>query len=104
MPVLEKALQKSVVAYARALGCVAIKLTTIGRFGTSGWPDYLFIGPCARILFHEYKARGKRPTPLQENRHQELRALGCIVEVIDDAHEGKASVARWLGKPPDQQS
>jgi hypothetical protein len=40
--------------------------------------------PGARMAFVEVKAPGKEPRPLQTHRHQQLRALGFPVFVLDD--------------------
>ena len=42
-----------------------------------------------RIHFVEVKAPGKKPRPLQKHRHEQLRALGFRVVVIDS--EGQIS-------------
>lgn len=51
--------------------------------GTAGVPDRICLFPGGRVLFVETKAPGKKPRPLQEKRHRELRQLGFKVLVID---------------------
>lgn len=47
-----------------------------------GTPDRFFITG-GKIYFVEVKTKGKKPTPEQLERHQELRAAGAIVMVAD---------------------
>ena len=76
--------EKSVEAYLRdqvkAIGGKAYKFVSPGNDGV---PDRLVCLPGGRVAFVETKSPGKRSTPLQENRQNELRALGFEVEVID---------------------
>jgi hypothetical protein len=91
----EKNIQDPVVAYARSLGCVAIKLSTLGRFGTSGWPDFELLHS-GRTLFIEFKAPGGVCTPLQLERHAQLRAVGHTVTVVSDVATGKLVVEHFI--------
>lgn len=87
----EASIQRAVVTRFRARGGVAIKLSTLGRFGTSGWPDYLFIKD-GRMAFIEFKKPGGKTTPLQDSQIALLRGHGLPVEVFDDV--GEANL--WL--------
>lgn len=88
MPVLrESQIQRSVVELAKKQGFLAIKLTTLGRFGSSGWPDYMFLRE-GRVVFIEFKAPGKKTTPLQDSRHSALRRAGFKVYVVDNRQDG----------------
>lgn len=55
--------------------------------GTRGWPDRTF-SKSDRLLFVEFKAPGKKPTPLQAHMHQKLKAQGHDVYVIDSVEAG----------------
>ena len=52
--------------------------------GFDGMPDRLVLLPEGRVIFVEVKAPGRKPRPLQEKRHDQLRALGFTVYVLDD--------------------
>jgi hypothetical protein len=52
------------------------------RLAKKGTPDRFFI-MSGRIFFIEVKMRGKRPTPEQLERHQELRRAGARIIVTD---------------------
>ena len=84
----EARVQKLSVEYLRDHGCLCIKLTTLGRYGKKGWPDYLVLLPKGasldRVWFIEFKAGGEKPTPLQRLRIRTLREFGFTVSVIDD--------------------
>jgi len=43
-----------------------------------------------RVVFIEFKAPGKKPTPLQAAWHSRLRALGFEVHVIDNVSDFKS--------------
>jgi hypothetical protein len=88
---LEKAIDKKIVDYARERGWVVIKLTAAGRYGTSGYPDRLFIG-FGRVFFMEMKATGEECTELQLERHKELRQAGATVYVCDNVFAGRGIV------------
>jgi len=55
--------------------------------GTAGVPDRICLFPGGRVVFVETKATGKKARPLQEKRHNELRALGFTVLVIDSKEQ-----------------
>lgn len=92
----EASIQKAVVEYARSKGCIAIKQSTAGRFGTSGWPDYLIITKRGQYLWIEFKRDGGEVTPLQQQRHLELLSHGARVIVIDGVAVGKQVIDRVL--------
>lgn len=52
--------------------------------GSSGWPDRIVLLPDGKIGFVEVKAPGEKPRKLQVHRHDQLRALGYKVFVLDD--------------------
>jgi hypothetical protein len=83
----EKSIQKAVVEYARSRGCLAKKLET-GRFGSSGWPDYLFLYR-GSVLFVEFKREGGKVTALQEQIHEQLTEAGFPVAVVDAVYAGR---------------
>ena len=94
MSVLEKDIQRRVVAYAKEKGFRPYKRTTLGPYGKTGDVDYEFNGPGGYTWFCEFKAPGKKPTPKQWQAIEELQALGYQVYVCDDAVEGFRMVDR----------
>lgn len=68
---------------------MTIKLNLRGR---RGFPDRLVLWEGGGILFIEFKRKGEEPRKLQEVIHEQLRAMGFIVEVHDDRHTALASV------------
>lgn len=81
---LESKIEKSVKAYAKALGWLSYKFTSAQK----GVPDQIFIGHC-RVIFIEFKQLGKKPTPLQAKTHKTMREHGAKVYVIDSIDAGK---------------
>ena len=84
----ESSIQRAVVTYAKAHGCLAKKLSTQGFMGNVGWPDYMFLNQ-GKILFIEFKRPGGVPTALQESVIDSLRAQMFVARVIDDVEQGK---------------
>lgn len=81
----EASIEKSVCRYAKGLGVLAIKFSPMGR---RGWPDRIFLYK-GRVLFIEFKAPGKKATPLQANAMEKLKAEGFDVFLADNARDGK---------------
>lgn len=79
----EKALERSLVGKIRQRGGICLKLQ--GNM-YAGMPDRLILLPGGHVVFVELKSEGIKPRKLQLIRHEELRALGFKVFVID-THE-----------------
>jgi hypothetical protein len=94
--VKEARIQEKVVKWWRSLGYEAIKVGVVGSFGTQGWPDYMFLGLDGLIFFIEFKATDGDCTPLQLERHRQLRRMGQRVYVCYDAAVGKAICKKEL--------
>lgn len=78
----EKKLEQKLVKAVKEKGGLCPKLVSPG---TDGMPDRMVLLPGGRIIFIEVKAPGKKPRPLQELRHRQLRKLGFMVSVLDNA-------------------
>jgi hypothetical protein len=78
----EKKLEQKLVKAVKEKGGICPKLVSPG---TDGMPDRMVLLPGGRIIFIEVKAPGKKPRPLQELRHRQLRKLGFMVSVLDNA-------------------
>lgn len=76
----EKQIEHSLVMAVKAAGGMCPKLVSPG---TDGMPDRMILLPKGRIGFVEVKAPGKKPSPLQERRHKQLRHLGFQVLILD---------------------
>jgi hypothetical protein len=57
-----------------------------------GWPDFLFAGPNAKLVWLELKRRGNRLSAAQEEIEQHLRECGFDYLVTDNVDEAVA----WL--------
>lgn len=94
---LEATIQWAVICYARERKIVCIKLTTAGPRGTTGWPDYMLVGPNRGVMFIEFKRPGKVLTPKQAAMAQMLQErTGFGVTVVDDVRGGKKVVDAFL--------
>jgi hypothetical protein len=78
----EKKLEQKLVKAVKEKGGICPKLVSPG---TDGMPDRMVLLPGGRIIFIEVKAPGKKPRPLQELRHRQLRKLGFMVSMLDNA-------------------
>ena len=79
----EKTLEHSLVEKIRQQGAICLKLQ--GNM-YADMPDRLILLRGGRVVFVELKSEGIKPRKLQLIRHEELRALGFKVFVID-THE-----------------
>lgn len=77
--------QNPVIKHGRGNGWLVHRMQFIGR---RGCPDAWFF-KVGILLIIEFKAPGKSATLQQTKRHNELRAQGFKVFVIDSAAEGK---------------
>ena len=75
----EKYIEQQLTKKAKQRGGLCEKWNS----GTVGWPDRIVLLPDGKIGFVEVKAPGKEPRALQIHRHEQLRALGCRVFVLD---------------------
>jgi hypothetical protein len=80
---MEKHIEAKCRKIAKARGHVFWKLEVQGYPGV---PDRLMLSP-GRVTFIEFKAPGKKPTPLQAAWHAKLRGLGFEVHVIDNVSD-----------------
>lgn len=77
----EKYLERKLVERIKAAGGLCLKFASVTE---AGYPDRLCLMPHGRTLWVELKTTGRKPTKLQEIRHQELRERGFAVYVVDD--------------------
>lgn len=77
----EKYLERKLVERIKAHGGLCLKFASVTE---AGYPDRLCLMPHGRALWVELKTTGRKPTKLQEIRHQELRERGFAVYVVDD--------------------
>lgn len=84
-----RGVQAPVVAYARSKGWQAHKLDT---YGTPGEPDYIFVKVGRRAFYMEFKRPTKGAEVHQRTRHEQLRAAGFDVYVVNERDEGRLLV------------
>jgi hypothetical protein len=94
----EVSIQTAVVAYAIGKGLLAIKQGGGGRFGRSGWPDYLFVLPNKKVFWVEFKEPTKGVTSeIQQQRHLALERLKHTVYLICSVETGKYIIDKERG-------
>ena len=80
----EKTVEQQLVKAVKQRGGICPKFTSPGY---DGMPDRLVLLPHGRMAFVEVKAPGKKPRPLQINRHELLRKLGFKVFILDEPEQ-----------------
>ena len=80
----ESAIDKKLVQETKARGGMAAKFVSPGM---NGMPDRIVLLPDGRMGFVELKAPGKKPRLVQELRMRQLRRLGFLVAVVDNAEQ-----------------
>lgn len=80
---LEKQVRDPCIRTAKRVG-VLHKRMHFGHGAANGWPDDLFLFRNGHHWWVEFKAEGKEATPLQDERHRNMRAVMMDVSVIDD--------------------
>ncbi len=78
--VSEKAIEAYLVRRCKESGLLCLKYSNAN---TTGYPDRVVCLPHCNVVWVELKSKGKKPTKLQEIRHQELQELGHQVFVIN---------------------
>ena len=77
---LEKVVEKYLNDAVKHLGGLSLKFAP---FILNGIPDRLILLKFGKSAYFELKRRGKTPTPIQLERHKQLRELGYLVYVAD---------------------
>lgn len=88
----EGKIQDKVKEYAQGKDWLWYKRSRSDMFGSNGQPDGEFSRYKQEIFFIEFKAPGKRSTPLQMERQAELRTCGFHVYECDSVEYGKAII------------
>lgn len=78
--ILEKVLEKQLVAEIKQRGGWCLKLWSISF---TGLPDRMILTPYGKVRFVEVKQEGKFPGMRQLWVHDKLREMGFKVDVID---------------------
>lgn len=78
---LEKDLERKVVAYAKSRNVLCMKFASPGNRGV---PDRILIGPTGRIAFLELKRPGGSPTTLQLHTLNKFVLRGCRATWCDN--------------------
>ena len=78
----EKVLERKLVKWVKDAGGKCIKLSS--QYNT-GLPDRMILLPKGKVFYCELKSTGKEPTTIQKLIHNEFRALGFKLYVVDNS-------------------
>lgn len=90
--VSEKAIEKYLGEQVTSIRGLCLKYT---NSNVTGFPDRLVCLPGGNLAWVELKSKGKKPTRLQNIRHQQLRNLGFNVHVIDSKQGVDELISKW---------
>lgn len=82
--VSEKATEAYLVRRVKDLGGVCLKYSNPG---VVGYPDRVVLLPAGVTIWVEVKSNGKKPNKVQQLRHDQLRAMGHTVAVVESKAE-----------------
>ena len=82
--VSEKAIEAYLNKRCKENGLLCLKYSNAN---VTGYPDRLVCCINGKVIWVELKSKGKKPTKLQEIRHQELKKMGHDVWVISSKPE-----------------
>ena len=83
---LEKEIEKKVCDYAKSKGCLVYKFVSPAHRGV---PDRMFVTQAGKVFFIEFKALGKKPTPLQLHEMKKMEDSNVSVSWTDNVSVGK---------------
>jgi hypothetical protein len=93
----ESQIEKKASAHYKALGHLTFKFTSPSQAGV---PDRLFIHPKRGFtLYLEFKAPGKKPTPLQLRMIENLRKRGVPCWWVDNLTRAISMLADFIHSP-----
>jgi hypothetical protein len=96
---LEADIERAACRFAFMLGVDSPKLVLASQ---ASWPDRTFLYR-GRVMFIEFKQKGKKPTPLQEMRLKQLRDQGFRADVCDDLESAKQLIQEFKKYADDNQ-
>lgn len=78
-------------------GVLGLKLVMVAD---SGWPDHIFLGPKAKIVFVEFKRGDNEPSPRQDYIHKLIRAFGFTTQTHNRKDHAVREILKALGLSP----
>ena len=81
--------------YAKKQRCTALKLVYLFK---KGFPDRTTLCPGARMLFIEFKRKGKSSSPLQIKCRKLLESFGFEYHVCDKLGQAEEILDKFLAK------
>lgn len=91
---LEKQIERRMVARMAARGAMVFKFVSPGRQGV---PDRIALLPGGRIVFIELKTAAGKLSPVQQNIIKRMRDLGADVRVVYGDAEAQALADELTG-------
>jgi hypothetical protein len=86
---LESDIQGKIKEWLEERSCIVNKLTTIGAYGTKGFPDLCVFMPLRRVWLLEVKKPGEHPDSIQSYWIDRLERYDYHVDVVHSLAEVK---------------
>lgn len=90
---LEKTIEAKTRAYAKSKGVHVYKFSSPAHAGV---PDRMFIFPCGRLVFVEFKRANGKLTPLQTREIKTLTSLHQEVHVVYNLEQGMQLIDKYV--------
>jgi hypothetical protein len=100
-PSRESDIERKLKAWTDTHGLLNLKFVSPAH---RGMPDRLILNGQGRIMFIELKAKGKKPSPLQEVQMHRLRAMNVKTEWADNLADAISMIEEYLGHSPRSRS
>jgi hypothetical protein len=86
---VESDIQGKIKEWLEERSCIVIKLTTLGAYGTAGFPDLCVFMPLRRVWLMEVKKPGEEPDSRQAYWIDRLERYDYHVDVVHSLAEVK---------------
>lgn len=93
----ESQIERKVVAFCKRNGVYTRKFVSPAHKGV---PDRIFVFN-GTVVFLEFKAKGKKPTPLQSREMTLIHQQGVFAAYVDSYDLAKFTLKRMLNLPSD---
>jgi len=91
--IAEEDIEETFCSFARMKNCRSLKLILLNL---RGFPDRTILCPAGRVLFIEFKKKGKKLTPTQKPWKRIIEGLDFQYHVCDEIGQGEKLLMEFL--------